>query len=58
MDVRLADRKDLPELKSMYKKIVDNMNRNQIPIWDEIYPVNFWRILGKAVCMSRKRMVT
>lgn len=41
MDVRLADRKDLPELKSMYKKIVDNMNRNQIPIWDEIYPCEF-----------------
>lgn len=41
MEVRLADRNDLPELKAMYKKIAAHMNKNQITIWDEIYPCEF-----------------
>lgn len=41
MNLRLAERDDLPCLKLMYKKIIDNMNRNQIQIWDEIYPCEF-----------------
>ena len=41
MNLRLAERDDLPCLKLMYKNIVDNMNRNEIQIWDEIYPCEF-----------------
>jgi len=43
MDFRLAKINDLPKLKAMYKNIIDNMNRNNIPIWDEIYPCEFFR---------------
>lgn len=38
MEFRLADKKDLPQLKSMYKKIIDQMNKNNIEIWDDVYP--------------------
>lgn len=41
MDLRLAKKADLPELKSMYKKLIDNMNKNGIEIWDDIYPCEF-----------------
>jgi len=42
MNLRLANINDLPKLKPMYGKIIDNMNRNNIPIWDEIYPCEFF----------------
>lgn len=38
MDLRLAKKSDLPQLKTMYEKIIDSMNKNGIQIWDEIYP--------------------
>ncbi|MFI3307553.1 MAG: GNAT family N-acetyltransferase [Mycoplasmatota bacterium] len=38
METRLAKNSDLPNLKIMYKKIVENMNNNNINIWDEYYP--------------------
>lgn len=38
MDFRLAKISDLSKLKSVYGNIIDNMHRNNIPIWDEIYP--------------------
>jgi len=38
MDFRLADKADLPQLKAVYGKIIYNMNKNNIQIWDEIYP--------------------
>lgn len=41
MELRLAEQKDLPQLKLMYKKIIENMNKNHIPIWDDIYPIEF-----------------
>ena len=41
MKFRLAENDDLLNLKSMYKKIVENMNKNNIAIWDEIYPCEF-----------------
>lgn len=41
MNFRLADKNDLPVLKTMYQKIIDNMNRNNIQIWDEVYPCEF-----------------
>lgn len=41
MIFRLANIDDLSEIKSMYKKIVENMNANHLNIWDEVYPVEF-----------------
>ena len=38
MDLRLATTSDLPQLKEMYEKIIDNMSKNNICIWDEVYP--------------------
>lgn len=42
MDLRLASMDDLSQLKAMYKKIVENMIENNIHIWDEIYPCEFF----------------
>jgi ribosomal protein S18 acetylase RimI-like enzyme len=42
MDFRLAIMQDLPQLKAVYKDIVRNMNENQIEIWDDIYPCEFF----------------
>ena len=41
MDFRLAIKQDLPQLKTMYRQIVDHMNDRKIQIWDEIYPTEF-----------------
>lgn len=38
MELRLAIIEDLPQIKGMYKEIIENMNSNNIYIWDEIYP--------------------
>lgn len=42
MDLRLANMNDLSKLKTVYGNIIDNMNRNNIPIWNEIYPYEFF----------------
>ena len=42
MDLRLANISDLSKLKTMYGNIIDTMNSNNIPIWDEIYPYKFF----------------
>lgn len=42
MDFRLASMQDLLQLKDMYKQIVKNMNEQDIQIWDEIYPCEFF----------------
>ena len=42
MNLRLATSNDLPKLKAVYGKIIDNMNRHNIAIWDEIYPCEFF----------------
>jgi ribosomal protein S18 acetylase RimI-like enzyme len=42
MNFRLAVRQDLPRLKAVYKDIIQNMNNNQIEIWDDIYPCEFF----------------
>lgn len=42
MDFRLAVMQDLPQLKAMYKSIIQNMNEHQIQIWDDIYPCEFF----------------
>jgi ribosomal protein S18 acetylase RimI-like enzyme len=43
MNLRLAKKNDLHQLKKMFEKIIDNMNKNNIQIWDEIYPCEFFQ---------------
>lgn len=43
MHLRLAEQRDLPRLKTMYEKIIDHMNKNDIRIWDEVYPCEFFK---------------
>lgn len=38
MNLRLANMSDLPQLKEVYKKIIENMYKNNIRIWNEFYP--------------------
>lgn len=42
MEFRQAVLQDLPQLKKVYKEIIDHMNANEIQIWDEIYPCEFF----------------
>lgn len=42
MELRLAKKSDLPQIKSMYRKLIEHMNQNNIAIWDEIYPCEFF----------------
>lgn len=42
MDFRLAVMQDLPQIKSVYKNIIKKMNNEQIQIWDDIYPCEFF----------------
>ena len=39
---RLADSSDLPQLKEIYRNIVNSMYQNNIEIWDDIYPCEFF----------------
>lgn len=41
MDLRLAKFEDLPQLREMYKAIVNHMRQQGLEIWDEIYPCEF-----------------
>lgn len=51
MKLRLANKQDLPQLKTMYKDIVENMNKNKITIWDDVYLSIFFEsdILNKQL---------
>ena len=42
MDFRQAVMQDLPQLKDMYKRNIKNMNEQNIQIWDDIYPCEFF----------------
>lgn len=42
MNLRMANIDDLTQLKYVYKKIIYNMNKDNINIWDEIYPCEFF----------------
>lgn len=42
MDFRQTVMQDLPQLKDMYKQIIENMNKQIIQIWDDIYPCEFF----------------
>lgn len=41
MDFRQAIMQDVSQLKDMYKRIVKNMNEQNIQIWDDFYPCEF-----------------
>ena len=38
MEFRLANIDDLPKLKAVYRDIICNMNKENIKIWNEVYP--------------------
>lgn len=40
MNFRMANMDDLPQLKVVYEKIIEEMNCNNIEIWDEIIDDN------------------
>lgn len=42
MEFRLAVLQDLAEIKDMYMQIIENMNKQDIQIWDDIYPCEFF----------------
>lgn len=42
MEFRLAVLDDLEKIKDMYRKIVKDMNENNIEIWDDVYPCEFF----------------
>ena len=42
MDFRLAAIDDLQQIKIVYKEIIKSMDDNQIQIWDDIYPCDFF----------------
>lgn len=42
MNFRLAKLQDLPQLKTVYRDIIKDMNNHQIQIWDDIYPCEFF----------------
>lgn len=42
MNFRLAYEEDLPFIKKMFKEIVCNMERNNLEIWDDVYPCEFF----------------
>jgi len=43
MKLRLAQMDDLPQLKAVYGNIIEQMNRNNIQIWDDVYPYEFFQ---------------
>ncbi|MEF2879178.1 MAG: GNAT family N-acetyltransferase [Blautia sp.] len=50
MEFRQAKLEDLPKLKKVYRDIIQNMEDNQISIWDEIYPCEFFQEDIEAEC--------
>ena len=38
MDLRRAQKNDLPQLRRVYEDIVDEMKRNGVDLWNEYYP--------------------
>jgi len=44
MEFRLAENKDLPRLQEIYRELVHDLDSQGIQIWDEAYPMEFFRI--------------
>ncbi len=43
MEFRLAAMEDLTRIQDTYREIIQNMYENQLPIWDDIYPCEFFK---------------
>lgn len=43
MECRLATEDDLPQIKSMYRAIIERMDAEGIRIWDDVYPCEFFQ---------------
>lgn len=43
MYLRQAAMEDLPQLKAVYKEIIEKMNEDNVQIWDDIYPCEFFK---------------
>lgn len=55
MKFRLSNLDDLPQLKKVYIDIVQDMNEQNIEIWDEVYPCEF---LEKDIRENRLYILT
>lgn len=42
MNFRPANMNDLPQIKAVYRGIIDHMNQHDVPIWDDVYPCDFF----------------
>lgn len=42
MKFRLATQNDLPQIKAVYRDIIDRMDESGIQIWDDVYPCEFF----------------
>lgn len=42
MEFRLARADDLPQLKEVFGRIIQDMNRKGIEIWDDVFPCEFF----------------
>ena len=51
MNFRLATMDDLPQLKVVYGEIIKNMKDNNIEIWDDIYPCEFFFFFFESRCL-------
>lgn len=43
MEFRLATMQDLAQLQDTYREIIREMYKNHLPIWDDIYPCEFFK---------------
>ncbi len=44
MNFRMAKMSDLPQLKTVFRRIIAHMNKNDIQIWDDIFPCEFFQV--------------
>lgn len=50
MEFRLAIQSDLPQLKTVYTRVYQNMRRNGVDLWNEDYP---WNALPGDITLER-----
>ena len=43
MEFRLGTLSDLPQIKQTYKQIIRKMKSQGLNIWDDIYPLEFFK---------------
>lgn len=43
MEFRTADMADLPQIKKMFREMIEKMKLDNIDIWDELYPCEFFK---------------